>query len=256
MFWWPITNQEKGIIWLPQLNNAGEHINIVRALARKRAGMTRKDLLTTLKITSGGNLSNQLNELEESDFITYSVPFGKKQQERTYRLIDEYSLFYLTWIAKVPASVLTSGQHQYWIQKQHSPAWKAWAGYSFEGICLKHLENIKAALGISGINTIASSWAYRSTHRDEKGTQIDLVIDRSDRCINLCEMKYGNTSFTIDKTYAEVLKNKRAIFKEKTKTTKTIFMTLITVQGTNINPYYEALIDSQMTMDAFFEKAA
>ena len=233
-------------------DHPNEHINIVKTLAMQRTGLTREALRTLLKITSGGGLTKQLKELEESGFIAGTIPFGKKRKNIVYRLIDEYSLFYLDWIAKAPQAIFTATSHQYWLQKRSSPRWKAWAGYSFEGICLKHIEAIKMALGINGVSTVESGWFYRPQHTSENGAQIDLVIDRSDHCINLCEIKYTDTPFTITKSYAENLRNKRDIFKAKTKTFKTIFVTFIAAHGVQINAYYEEIVSNQITLDALF----
>lgn len=87
----------------------------------------------------------------------------------------------------------------YWLSRQYDPRWKAWSGYTFEGICIKHLQKIKNALGIGMIETFYGPWYYKPPEDSpNSGVQIDLLIDRRDATINLCEMKFSETEFTID----------------------------------------------------------
>lgn len=130
-----------------------------------------------------------------------------------------------------------------------SPTQRAWSGYSFEQICLTHIKQIKHALGISGVQTTTSAWASNS----EPGAQIDLIIDRRDHVVNVCEMKFSLNSFTIDKKYADELRNKIGIFKEEVKTRKSVFLTMITTFGLTKNQYSMSLVQNDLTMDVLFE---
>lgn len=162
----------------------------------------------------------------------------KRSLEGSIRLIDEYSLFYLTWIAENSKIGLESVDSEFWIKKQSISKWNTWSGCAFESLCLKHIQKIKKALGISGISTIESGWHYLPKKAiNEQGAQIDLVIDRADKCINLCEMKYSSLEFTIDKPYEEKLQNKKSVFRKQTETTKTLFVTMVTTYGIKKNAY-------------------
>ena len=196
--------------------------------------------------------SKVIDELVKSGFIAYIPAFGKKKTGGKYRLIDEYSLFYLAWTVDVSKTVLEGKDKDYWIKKRTTRAWTAWSGYAFEGICLKHIAKIKAALGLSGISTEESGWTHIPKNKNERGSQIDLIIDRADRSVNLCEIKYSNSEFTIDKDYAKKLERKKLIFREKTGTKKTLFTTMITTYGTKTNKYYNSIVDNQLTMDDLF----
>lgn len=237
-------------------DNPGQHIDVIRALAKKRSGLTRGALLRETKLGSGGGATKILEALEESGFISRNIPFGKKSNAAVYRLVDEYSLFFLSWIDTAPRAVFGSAPSGYWLRKSQHRAWSSWAGYTFEGICQKHLAQINRALGISGISTVESAWSYLPTGNAEEGAQIDLLIDRADNCINLCEIKFSNFEFVIDKAYARDLRNKRDIFKARSRTRKTMFFVMITTHGTKENQYYEELISSQLTMDDLFGRAA
>jgi hypothetical protein len=233
-------------------DDAEQHVKIVKALARKRGGLTRNDLLASTGLVSGGTTSKLLDELEESGFLQRLVPFGKKENDSFYRLADAFSLFHVAWIQRLGRKSPGSG---YWLQQSGSPSWRAWSGYAFEGVCLKHIPELKAALGISGIGTSESQWRHRESGTSTRsGTQIDLLIDRQDKTINLCEMKFSDTRFTIDKRYAAALRDKKDVFRRVTGSRKNLFITMVTTFGVTDNAYAKELIASSLTADALFQQ--
>jgi len=139
-----------------------------------------------------------------------------------------------------------------WLALHSTPAWHAWSGYAFEITCLQHVRQIKEALGIAGISSESTSWRHNSTGADDPGAQIDLLIDRRDRVINLCEIKFTDDAFTVTASYARDLKNKESVFRAKTGTRKAIFITLISAQGLSPNSHSLGLITSTVTADALF----
>lgn len=225
-----------------------KHENIVKALANKPNGMTRNEIVETCKIPSGGGLTKLLEELSESGFIAEYIPFGKSLKDSLLKLSDEFSLFHLKFMGK--SKSFGKGT---WQTKSAGIAWRSWTGLAFENICMKHIVQIKKALGISAVYTEQSAWRYTPKNENEQGTQIDLLIDRQDNCINICEMKYASTEFTIDKSYSEKLFHKKQIFLEKTASRKTIFMTMISSYGVKQNDYYLNYIQNQLTIDVLFE---
>ena len=229
------------------------HVAIVKTLAKTISGLTKNELIKNARLTSGGTSSKIIKELIDSGFIIYIPPFGKKKVGGKYRLIDEYSLFHETWIESISNISLEGVDSQFWIKKYHTPKWNAWSGYAFESLCLKHIYQIKKALGVSGISTVESGWWYIPKTEEEKGAQIDLVIDREDRCINLCEIKFSELEFVIDKPYAEKLQNKKLIFRSKMATNKTLFTTMITTYGVKKNDLYLATVENQLIMDSLFQ---
>jgi hypothetical protein len=230
-----------------------KHIAIVRALAKRRTGLLLEELLKETDLKPGGYFADVLEELEESGFIMRMPAFGKEVRDRKIRLIDEYTFFYLTWIEKFRPSVTRTSSNDYWTRMCKTPAWHEWSGHAFENICLKHVGKIKADLGIAGVLTEESHWQYKPMKQsNERGAEIDLLIDRADDCINLCEIKFCNTEFVIDRAYAEQLERKKAVFQRVTGTKKTVFLTLITPFGTAKNEHYIGLVDQQLTMDALF----
>jgi len=222
------------------------HVSVVKALSTKWKGLTRQEIIKLTNLSNGGGLSQILEELQSSSFIAEIVPFGKKKKATLYRLIDEYSLFYLTFIDGKRA-----GQKDIWLQASQENPYKIWRGYAFENICIKHVEAIRQALGISGIYTEISGFRSVGT-ADGEGIQIDLLIDRKDQSINLCEMKFYNDEWTLSKLDADKLRRRRSRFQQLTKTKKTLFNTLITTYGLRPNQYSHSQVDRSITMDALF----
>lgn len=226
-----------------------KHEAIIEALTDKPSGMTRKEILTACQFNSGGGLSKLLDELLESGFISEYTPFNHISRDNIYKVSDEFSLFYL----KFMKNSRTYGTGT-WQTKSSGASWKTWCGLAFENICLKHVPQIKKALGITGVYTEQSAWRYTAKEPDEQGAQIDLLIDRQDNCINLCEIKFSQTEFVIDKNYAEVLNKKRRLFLSKTATRKSVFITFLTTFGVKNNGHYLSSVQNQFTMDILFEK--
>lgn len=225
--------------------NAEKHEAIIRALSTKNKGITRQELVQLTKMKTGGSLSKRLIELEESGFISSYTPFNKKKRATLYRLSDFYSFFYLKFIEKN-----TSFDEGIWMNAIDHPKQRAWAGFTFEQICLAHIPQIKKALGIHGVWAQTAGWKSQTTANN---AQVDLVIDRRDQIINLCEAKYSINEYSITKAYHENLKNKIGTFKTETKTKKTIFLTFITTHGIVKNQYSIGLVQNEITMNDLFK---
>ncbi len=227
--------------------HSDNHIAAIKALGTKWKGLTRSEIIKVSKLPNGGGLTKILNELSYSGFISAYYPYGKKKKDILYRLTDEYSLFYINFIEKRKHNIQGT-----WQALSQTSVFTSWTGYAFESLCLKHINEVKEALRIGGIYAETSSFTFQG---DEvfPGTQIDLLIDRNDHVINLCEIKFHQTSFTITKSYSEKLRAKMAVFKGVSKTKKQIFLTMITSFGMTENKYSQELIDNSLTMDVLFE---
>ncbi len=237
---------EFNLLYPALFDSPERHINVVRALAKK--SLTHHEVATAANLPSSGRLTTLISELEESGFIRSYLPFGKKKKDTLYRLSDEYSRFYLRWIERSRAD---SGS---WQKMRTRPAWRAWSGLAFEELCMKHLPQIKAALGIAAVSTETSSWIHRPKNPSDTGTQIDLLIDRADSCINLCEMKFTEAPFIIDKKYATTLRARRETFLQHTGTKKSLINTFITTQGIKETPYALELADTTILLESLFKK--
>ena len=242
-----ILKTEFNALYQSLFNNSDRHEDIVRQLAKKTNGMSRAELIKACKLTTGGTTTRIFEELEQSGFISQHMPFGKTSRDGIYKLSDEYSLFYLKFIER--ARAVGPGA---WHKIAEGQSYNSWSGYAFEAVCQKHVQQIKEALGIGAVYTETSDWRH-FPKKGERGSQIDLLLDRKDNCINLCEMKFWSKEFVIDKKYAIELDNKVKVFKEQTNTKKTIFPTMITTYGTKQNIYYTGRIVSEVRMEDLFE---
>lgn len=219
------------------------HIKIVSELSKKNKGLTRSEIIKATRLADGGGLSKTLEELEQCGFVNKYSAFEKKSKDIIYRLVDFYTLFYFNFIR----SNQYNDEH-FWTNFTENAKHRAWSGYAFEQVCMLHIKQIKHKLGISGVLTKIASW--QSTDSKE-GAQIDLLIDRNDSVINLCEIKYSNSTFAIDKKYDKNLRNKKGVFINESKSKKAIHLTMITTYGTKQNEYW-GNIQSEVKMDDLF----
>lgn len=216
------------------------YVKVVRAISRLTRGLSREEIAEETGIPDGGGLTAILADLDQCDIIRSYYSFGKKKKGVLYQLTDFYSFFYFKFIEKHSPS-----EKGYWKYQLNTPTHNAWAGYAFEQLCLYHYPQIEKALGINGIQTSASAWMSESA-------QIDLVIDRADRVIDICEMKFWAGEYTITKSYAEELRNKISSFTNERKVRKALHLVMITTYGIQKNQYYN-MVQNEVTMDDLFE---
>lgn len=237
-------------------DDADAHIELLRIIASERSGMGAEEIIAASKsLTRGGRLQSKLSALEDAGFIISFQSHFAKHRGYYYRLIDEYTLFYLQWIEPIRNTLnKQSMPDQYWASIQGMPAWNTWTGYAFEALCYKHLPQIRASLNIPP-TAIANTWRYIPRNKaNNSGAQIDLLFDRIDDTISICEIKYTQKPFVIDKAYAGELQNKIDVFKQRTRTKKLCLLHLISSAGFKDNPYSDALIASALALDDLFAK--
>ena len=230
------------------------YIKIIRIIAKYRYGIGQAQLIHESGASEGGRIVSRLKELEEAGFIHSFLPIGHQEKGVYFKIIDEYVLFYLQWIEQHLFSIRKLERNQgYWISKAQSPKWKSWAGYAFEAICNKHLTQIRKALKIDP-GADAGSWRYvPRNQKDNTGAQIDLLFDRPDGTVTICEIKYSDRPFTIDKRYHHDLQSKIDVYKKYTKTKKHIFLAMITCSGLKPSKYVDEIVDQQTNLDVLFE---
>jgi hypothetical protein len=234
--------------------NANHYVELLRTIAKSHSGIGQEEIISNSEVISrGGRTVDRLKELEDTGFVISFMPYMHKKRGRYYRLIDEYTLFYLDWIEPVKNTLQKKSlEVGYWQEKHHTPTWYNWVGYAFESICYKHINQIRKKLNISP-SAIANSWRYAPVAKSgEQGAQIDLLFDRDDDTITICEIKYTTEPFAITKEYAQNLKNKISVFREKTRTKKNIFLVMISANGLKETIYSEELIQGVVTLEDLF----
>lgn len=243
-----ILHREYGNLFQALFNNAELHQSIVAALAGRHYGLPHAEILQQIGLPKPtGSYQRAMEELLVSDFIVETTPFNRQKRGSVYRLVDEFCAFYHAFIK--PNKKHSPG---IWQQLAESQAYKIWAGYAFENLCHKHIESLKRALGIAAVYTEISSLRIPPTET-APAFQIDLVIDRKDNCINLCEIKFHSAPYVIGKADYEQLLAMRQRFIEHTGTRKQVFLTLITNHGLAANAYAQEIVDVEITLAQILE---
>ena len=207
--------------------------------------MTRDDILQESHLSDGGTFTTLLEELEECGFIRRFASADTAETNAMYQLLDNYTLFHYLCIRKNAFS-----DEHYWSNTFTSSSHNTWKGHAFERVCLQHVRQIKAALGISGVQTNVCSWFIKGME-NRRGAQIDLVMQRADGFTDLCEMKHSATIFTIDGAYAQDLQNKIEAYHQFSKDRRTVHLVMVTTNGVTRNSYYN-IIQNEITLDDLF----
>jgi hypothetical protein len=227
-------------------DHAENYIAVVKVLAQKKMGLTRNQLIEATDFTNGGMLTEILKELALSGFIGIYNSHGKKSRESLYRLTDAYALFYLNFLEP-----LGENAHVDFTRLSELPKWKAWSGYAYENICLYHIDQIRESLGIKGIYSTASSF-FALPKDGYAGTQIDLIIDRNDNSMNICEIKFSESDYHLTKKEVDNINLKKQVFRYHSGTKKHLFTTLITTFSVIENAHKINNVDQVVTMEGLF----
>lgn len=221
--------------------NPEKEKSIVSFLYTQRSGYTRDEISKGTGIANGGGLTKYLNALIECDFIIKYVPFGANRKEEHYKLRDPFCMFYLHFRGR---------NSEYWEQNTNSQELSSWRGFAFENVCFNHIPQIKKALGISGVSTTESGWVKKED--GTAGMQIDLLLNRADNVINMCELKFYSDDFTLDKTYYRKLLSRTEELSQLVSRKMVIRTTLITTFGLADNEY-SSVFTNVITLDDLFD---
>ena len=229
--------------------NSENYIKIVEVLSSRNRGLTRNEIVEKTGLASNGTMTKMLDNLVSSGFVRVSGFYNRKKKDALYQLADYYSAFYFRYIREHYGK-----DENYWSNSIDNPSRRAWSGYMFEQLCKDHIAQIKHKLGISGVLTEESIWYTKGDYElGIPGAQIDLLIDRRDRTINLCEMKFSVNEYIIDKAYDAVLRNKLEIFRKLTNCNKSLQTVMITTYGVKDNKY-SGFVQSQVLLDDLFHR--
>ncbi len=222
--------------------NADEHKKVIRLLAERRSGYTRKEILERTGIKDGGGASDILKGLMESDFIRCYYPFGERRTGH-YRLTDHFCAAYLCFLDGKDRP-----DSQFWQKNNASPRLNSWRGFAFEELCFAHINQVKQKLGIGGVTTIESSWIVESSDQKQ---QIDMLIDRADNVVNLCEIKFYAKPFVINGKYETELRERVQTLMDNVPQKKSVHLTLMAAYGLKQNEY-SGMVQSVVILDDLF----
>jgi hypothetical protein len=242
-----ILKNEYDRLFYSLFTNAETMKSIIEALFTKRRGLSRKELTDYTGITDGGDLSKQLKALISGDFIMEYNSFGNDKNEVFYKLIDPFCLFYLEFVKGVKKP-----KKQNWASIEDSSDVRTWKGYAFENVCWNHRKQIKNALQIGGVSTVESLWSKRGT-KESYGTQIDMIIERKDNIVNMCEMKFCSDDYEVNLDYHKTLEKRKKLLREKISKKAVVHNTLVTTYGLLHKGYYSDFVNV-ITMEDLFRE--
>lgn len=246
-----VLKAEYNYVFRSLFKNSELYQSVVETLATKTIGMTREELADTAKLQNNGTLTAVLENLCRCDFLRTYTAFGKKTKGQMYQLVDLFSLFHNRFVAHT-----NSQDEHYWHNMQDNPKKRTWEGYAFEQVCLHHIPQIKQKLRIGGTLSEVCSWQCKAfVDKDgveHKGTQIDLLIDRRDQVIDLCEMKFSLREFAVTADYDKRLRERKETFRAVTNTRKTLHTILVTTYGLQKSKF-EGSIHDVVTLSDLFE---
>ena len=224
--------------------NPEKYIDIIKALNKSRKGLTREEIASELKCSNNGHLGKQLEDLVCCDLIRKNIVREKeiKRKDAIYQLCDFFSLFYLTFIERAEV------EQQYWSHHINTPEVNSWMGLTYERICMAHIQQIKHSLHLDTISTLSYSWRSKTS---TPAAQIDIIIERADKIINICEVKYCQGEYNLDKDEYERINKRKNAFIQETGLRHTPWLTMITTEGVARGKYSE-MIQTQVTLDDLF----
>lgn len=226
---------EFNFIYASMFRSPEKYIKVVEALSGKKSGLTRDEIITKSKLSSNGSVSTILEDLIECGFVRKYCHLDKRLKDALYQLVDCYTLFYYQFVKNAHGT-----DDEYWVRIMHGSQYNTWCGLAFEKVCLLHTRQIKAALGISGILANLFSWHVKKTD-EHQGVQIDLVIDRADNVVNVCEMKYSPKGYNMTSSDLDHLHTKLRVFDLYLPKQKFAQPVLITTNGAIRNKYSEEI---------------
>ena len=233
-------HSEYYILFHTLFRNAEKYETVIMAMAKRKSGMTRGELLMEKNVIQGNSLTCALRELAECRFIRKYRDYSKNKQGHVYQIVDPFVLFCINFVKE--------DRQVTWQSYVGSPGYYSWRGNAFEILCLNHLPQIKEALGIAGVESAAYAWRSKKT---QPGVQIDLLVDRRDDVIDICEMKYSDGEYVIDTEYEKQLVNKRRIFREETGTKKTLQLVIVSAEGLKKNAGAESVTHTITVAELF-----
>lgn len=228
-------HNEFSYIYSSMFNTPEKYIKVVEALSGKKSGLTRDEIITKAKLDNNGHISRILEDLIECGFVRKYCHLDKRLKDALYQLVDCYTLFYYQFVKNAHGT-----DDEYWVRIMHGSQYNTWCGLAFERVCLLHTRQIKAALGISGILANLFSWHVKKTD-EHPGVQIDLIIDRADNVVNVCEMKYAPKGYSMTSSDLDNLHTKLRVFDLYLPKQKFAQPVLITSNGAIRNKYSEEI---------------
>lgn len=239
-------NMEFDALYASLFKNSQSYISVVTAMSKHKSGMTRKEIMQATGLPDNSQMTDVLNDLEQCDFIRKYLASGRKKRDAIYQLMDNFTLFHFRFLIDN-----AKNDEHCWVNSIDTSRHHAWAGLAFERLCLWHLPQIKKALGIDGMASCARSWQLHAV-QEEEGAQIDLLIERADNVVNVCEIKYAEGEYQIEREEWMKMRRRIETFRRSTGCRSALHLTLITTYGVARNAYWGE-VQREITLDDLFD---
>ena len=247
----PLYNEYEAVFKSLFYDKASSHKNIIDFLSNKQAGYTMQELEQRIKESKATSIKKYIDELIDTGFVKAITRFNKKTKDTRYIIIDSFSLFYNKWVKALSKNDIAS-MIDYFQTKSNSHDYIIWQGFAFETVCIANIHLYLKQRGLSAALKSIGYWNYIPDKNaiNEKGAQIDILIEYTNSTYDIVECKYYNDEFIIDKSYAANLLNKKNKFIEHGIINKKydLKMIMLTTYGTKINQYYNQVNISQNVM--------
>ncbi len=238
-------DDEFNALYASLFDKSEHYVKVVEALSKKNKGLTRDEILEATHLVNNGHFTTILEDLINCDFVRRYKGYGNKERMSLYQLIDPFSLFYYKFIRDNAPSDKPFWQYQIGTRRHDT-----WAGLAFEQLCLNHHKQLEQALGISGIVTKVYSWTAQPEAKEN--AQIDLVIKRTDKVVNVCEMKFYDGLYTMKKKDADDIERRVRAFRDAQNIRTAVHPVLVTTLGL-VSNQYSRVFQNVLTLKDLFE---
>jgi hypothetical protein len=234
------------------LDKSDFYKSIIDLLCLKRSGFTLNEISKNLDEKVGAKLHLAIAELEECGFIRGLAKYGNSVRDVSYIIVDPYILFHHKWIKSFSRNDIANLAKNYWGQTSNTQSYAIWSGYAFEIVSMINIELYLKARGRSDFFSGVYYWKHSAKNEDEKGTQIDMVVNYGNKIFDIVECKYYNDEYVISSEYGKNLKNKLAMFRKYglgTKQKGQLSLVFLTSYGVKLNAVAHGLNFKSIVLD-------
>jgi hypothetical protein len=174
-------------IFYSQFREPRTYLKIINLL--KNGIFSLSEISSKTKIPSGGGLKQYLKNLERAEMIRSYIPFDRSGNSKfkKYTLADEFLVFFFKYMGP-NLRVIKESSSRRLFETLTQNSFDSWLGFAFERFCLKHAGLLALVMDFADDILLASPYFKKNDER----FQIDLLYQRADRVITVCEIKHQN----------------------------------------------------------------
>ncbi len=237
-------------IFVSSLADKKHYKEIIEYLAKCRFA-TRDEILKHIGVSSSGATTALLVDLEQCGFIEKYTPYQAHSESTLtrYCIADAYLQFYYKFIRPIRKEIEQGDFIDQPTAAIKSDSFYKWLGFSFERLCRRKHRIIAKILGFSAVHYRSGVYFDRNTNKESSGYQIDLVFDRDDKVMTVCEVRYLQAPVGV--SVIQEFERKLALLPNAKN--KTLHKVLITAEGVDNSLLRRAYFDDIITIDQLIE---